>query len=224
MANGHRFNTGPRGVPSSEIVQRAGENRTAQHRGVGPAPNPMPSRRARLERMPDRPAMVDSGGRAGMERQSPISYRLIFSNEGVEMTDERTGDNLPPEGIKTVITTVLQAPNLQEESQEDNWVGPVEPVGKVDVSMEHGPKLEQDRRPTINYTEGQGIPSTRDAVMKTSPLQASPQFREGPENMRLAPRVEDVKLPKLRRKRGGKAKLKMKKYAKGGGIRKPKYS
>ena len=200
-----------------------------QHRGTGPTPSPMPNRRATLERMPDRPAMVDTGSpRLGMQRQHPAAFRLVLTNEGAEMTDERTGSNLTPDVIKTIITTALKAPNLQED-----FGGRPAPVDEVSVDRtEEGPPMQAvqnlDRRPSINYTEGRGIPSTRDAVIKTSPLQASPQFREGPE-MRLAPRVEDVELPKLRRRRGGATKRKryggkMKKYAKGGGIRKPKYS
>ena len=86
-----------------------------QHRGTGPTPNSMPRRRVQMERMPNRPTMVDSGSqRAGMVRQSPVAYRLSFSKEGVQMTDENTGNELPPNEIKTVITTVLRAPNLQE--------------------------------------------------------------------------------------------------------------
>jgi len=205
----------------------------ANGRGTGPTANTMPNRRAMLERMPDRPAMVDTGSpRLGMQRQSPAAYRLIFTDRGVEMTDERTGDNLPPPVIKTVMSTALRAPNLIEQPRDD-FGGRPAPIDDVSVDrFEEGPPIEAiqdlDRRPTVNYTEGRGIPSTRDAVMRTSPLETSPQFREGPE-MRLAPRVEDVELPKLRRRRGGATKRKrhggkMKKYAKGGGIRKPKYS
>ena len=77
-----------------------------QHRGTGPTPNSMPRRRVQMERMPNRPTMVDSGSqRAGMVRQSPVAYRLSFSKEGVQMTDENTGNELPPNEIKTVITT-----------------------------------------------------------------------------------------------------------------------
>jgi len=193
-------------------------------RGTGPRSSPMPSRRVQIDRMPDRPAMVDSGSpRLGMQRQSPIVYRISFSDMGVQMTDEG-GNDLPPNDIKAVVGTILKAPNLREEQPtEDNFRGrPIEPPGKVDMSMVQGPR-SQFERPAVKYTEGRGIPSTRDAVMKTSPLETSPQFREGPE-MRLAPKVEDVELPRLRRRKGGKAKPKMKKYAKGGGIRKPKYS
>jgi|8_EtaG_2_1085327.scaffolds.fasta_scaffold36629_2 hypothetical protein len=193
-------------------------------RGTGPRSSPMPSRRVQIDRMPDRPAMVDSGSpRLGMQRQSPIVYRISFSNEGVRIQDPNgevlnNKDALAVAGIAAKqLSTSDQAPRMEGR--------PVEPPGKVDMSMVKGPRseFEQDYRPAVKYTEGRGIPSTRDAVMKTSPLQASPQFREGPE-MRLAPKVEDVELPRLRRRKGGKAKPKMKKYAKGGGIRKPKYS
>jgi|TARA_R110000803_G_scaffold28754_1_gene66206 hypothetical protein len=198
-------------------------------RGTGPRASPMPSRRMKMERMPNRPSMVDTGSqRLGMQRQSPMVYRISFSKEGVSVQDPN-GEVLNDKEAFTVADVASKQLNnsAQENRQgmrQDGMQGnPVPPPGKVDVTMMQGP-----RRPEINYTEGRGIPSTRDAVMKTSPLQASPQFREGPE-MRLAPKVEDVELPKLRRKKGGKAKRmmyggKMKKYAKGGGIRKAKYS
>ena len=205
----------------------------ANGRGTGPTANTMPNRRAMLERMPDRPAMVDTGSpRLGMQRQSPVVYRLSFSDIGVQMTDEK-GNDLPPNAIKAVVGTILKAPNLREGQPRDDFGGRPAPIDDVSIDrFEEGPPIEAmqdlDRRPTVNYTEGRGIPSTRDAVMRTSPLETSPQFREGPE-MRLAPRVEDVELPKLRRRRGGATKRKrhggkIKKYAKGGGIRKPNYS
>ena len=196
-------------------------------RGTGPRSSPMPSRRVQIDRMPDRPAMVDSGSpRLGMQRQSPAVYRISFSNEGVRVQDSN-GEILNNEDALTVAGIAAeQLSSSNVRAQAPRMEGrPVEPPGKVDMSMVEGPRsqFEQNYKPAIKYTEGRGIPSTRDAVMKTSPLQASPQFREGPE-MRLAPKVEDVELPRLRRRKGGKAKSKMKKYAKGGGIRKPKYS
>tara|TARA_R100001369_G_scaffold81894_1_gene113276 strand:- start:262 stop:861 length:600 start_codon:yes stop_codon:yes gene_type:complete len=194
-------------------------------RGTGPRSSPMPSRRMQMERMPDRPSMANTGSqRLGMQRQSPMVYKISFSKEGVSVQDPN-GEVLSNKEAFTVADVASKQLNSSttERAPDDMQGAPVQPPGKVDVSMMQGP-----RRPEINYTEGRGIPSTRDAVMKTSPLQASPQFREGPE-MRLAPKVEDVELPKLRRKKGGKAKRKMyggkmKKYAKGGGIRKAKYS
>jgi len=198
------------------------------HRGTGPVPNRAPSIRMQMERLPDRPALVDSGSqRVGMVRQSPVSYQITFSREGATVQDDE-GRTLAPKEKIAVATTILK--DAQENIAQKDWRGPPVPVDEVGI--EEGPSMEDmqnlDDRPPIHYTRGRGIPSSTDAVMKLSPLKTSPQFRGGPE-MRLAPRVEDVELPRLQRKRGGTAKRKrhgskIKKYAKGGGIRKAKYS
>tara|TARA_R110002110_G_scaffold263503_1_gene479213 strand:- start:420 stop:1193 length:774 start_codon:yes stop_codon:yes gene_type:complete len=254
----------------------------AQHRGIGPTSNSMPNREVQLERMPDRPAMVDSGSRAGMVRQSPVAYKLsvrsgkinlspvnkkkgrnvVTSNEiqtfasGVlpeggrekEIAPPRLGGFLPEKdtsqeertGYRSISppvnrqalrptperragTSLSQAmnnrggsglqPNNNNYIPERRMMPPALPTSPTDperIPMPAPIERDEDRAPPINVKEI--YRNMKEVNPDTGGFEAGQAFYGGGK----------VHTKKKRKKKmyGGK----MKKYAKGGGIRKPKYS
>jgi hypothetical protein len=205
------------------------------HRGTGPVPNRAPSRRMQMERLPDRPALVDSGSqRVGMVRQSPIRYQITFSREGTIVQDDE-GRVLDPRESMAVGDTVVQ--DAKENIGQKDWRGPPVPVDEVETNVfDDGmdryrvPSEEDDIALEESLTEahdrGNIVPQDQTYRLGMNPDE-NPTFgglnptREGLRTPRDMYGGGPVKRRKRKKYMGGG---KMKKYAKGGGIRKPKYS
>tara|TARA_R100000322_G_scaffold129363_3_gene85571 strand:+ start:579 stop:1235 length:657 start_codon:yes stop_codon:yes gene_type:complete len=216
-------------------------------RGTGPKPNKMSDRKIKLKRIyPDRPSLVDSGSdRLGMLRQSPVRYELVLDKSGVNIVDSETKEKVDPV-TATKITDGILATRLANEKMErmrsSDYTG-IPRVSGTDVTN----RLRRQTFP--NYINRQNVNQQNRFVpldIRSEPLERidapvplvntmrkpvrrRSAYEDDPNFYSLGADTEGyfymggpVKKKKKKRKMGHGGK--MKKYAKGGGIRKPNYS
>jgi hypothetical protein len=206
------------------------------HRGTGPVPNRAPSIRMQMERLPDRPALVDSGSqRVGMVRQSPISYRITFSREGATVQDDE-GRILDPKESIAVAATVVQDAQKDMASPQEDWRGPPVSEDEIETNV-FDDGMDRYRLPTeeddVALERRLQEMNETGAAREIGPTRLGMPPEEYPRSRGLNPTVGGLKTTprglygggtvKKRKKRKYMGGGRVKKYAKGGGIRKAKY-